>query len=251
MKIIASGNNKGGAGKTTNAIEITYGLHKRGYKVLLVDLDGQRNATIALGQKDANPTIYDALTGRTDIKETIISTTAGDLIPASANLDTLAQALTGDGREYTLKKALEPIAGDYDFIVLDLPPAINAASTNALAAADTLLIAAKAEAFHLEGVGALFQNVETIKRHCNNDLKIQGIIITQYRQALALNKAMYENAGRIAAQLGAKLYKPIRECTKVKEAQALHKSVYEYAPRCNAVKDYETLINDLLEDFKK
>ena len=248
-KILASANNKGGAGKTTNAIEITYGLHKRGYKTLLIDLDGQRNATLALGQKGKEPTIYDVLTGKADISDAIIETPAGDLIPAGTNLDILAQVLTGTGREYALKNALEPIRRKYDFIVLDMPPAINAANTAGLAAADLLLIAAKAEAFHLEGIGGLYENLETIKRHCNNDLKIQGIVITQYKSSLGLNKAMYSNAGRIAESLKTKLYNPIRECSKVKEAQAMHRSVYEYAPRCNAVKDYEQLIDDLLKDL--
>ena len=247
-QVIAIGNNKGGAGKTSTALELSYELHKRGYKTLLVDLDGQRNATIALDQKGASPTIFEVITGQAEGRESIIETNAGDLLPAGSKLDTLAQELTGNGKEYALKNILDPLRKKYDFIILDLPPAINAASTNALAAADLLLIASKAEAWHMEGIGAIYENADLVKTLCNPELKIQGIVITQYEKT-TLQKAMYSNAGKIAEQIGAKIYAPIRKCSKAAEAHALHKCCGEYAPKCNTTIDYIALVDDFLKDL--
>jgi len=247
-QVIAIGNNKGGSGKTTTALELSHEFHKRGFKTLLVDLDGQRNATIALDRKGASPTAFDVLTGQAETKESIIKTSAGDLIPAESKLDTLAQVLTGKGKEYAIRDMLEPLRSEYDYIILDLPPAINAASTNALAAADILLIASKAEAFHLEGIGTIYENADLIKKLCNHGLRILGIVITQYEKT-TLQKAMYSNAAKIAEQIGAKIYAPIRKCSKAAEAHAMHKCCGEYAPKCTTTIDYIALTDDILKDM--
>lgn len=247
-EIIALGNNKGGSGKTATALELSYELHKRGYRTLLIDLDGQRNATIALNQKGASPTIFDVLTGKAEAEESIIETSAGDLIPGESKTDTLGQVLTGTGKEYALKNILEPLRKKYDFIILDLPPAINAASTNALATADILLIAAKAEAFHMEGIGTIYENADLIKRLCNPGLSVLGIVITQYEKT-TLQKAMYSNAAKIAEQIGAKIYAPIRKCSKAAEAHAMHKCCGEYAPKSTTTADYIAMTDDILKDM--
>jgi chromosome partitioning protein len=249
--VIASGNNKGGCGKTTNTLGLAGGLIKRGFRVLTIDLDGQQDTTIALGMKGKGPTIYDVLMNGEDIRDCIVGTSAGDLVPSAGALDALPEIWKRDRREYALREALEPIKAEYDFIILDMPPATGIISINALAAADRLLIAARPEGFDMEGIGQFIRNVETVKTRCNKDLIIQGIIITQYMSNLTIHKDMYENAGAIAKALGTKLYNPIRQCTKIKEAQAVHENLYKYSPKCNAVKDYEQVIKDFLRDIER
>lgn len=248
--IICSGNNKGGCGKTTNALGIAGGLVKKGFKTLIIDLDGQQDTTIALGMKGKEPTIYDVLMNGEDIHNCIVETSAGYLVPAAGTLDALPEIWKGNGREYTLKKVLEPIKGEYDFIILDMPPATGIISINAIVAADRLLIASRPESFDMEGIGQFARNVRSVKEKCNKDLVIQGIVITQYMSNLTIHKAMYENAGAIAKALGTRLYNPIRQCAKLKEAQALHENIYTYSPRSNAVKDYDQLVNDFLKDIR-
>ena len=246
-EIIAIVNHKGGVGKTATAQAVGAGLSRKGYKTLFIDLDSQRNLTTDVGATTDSLTSMDILTGKATAEEAIQHTEGGDIIPASELLAGADTTLTGTGKEYRLKEALESIAGQYDYIVLDTPPALNVLTINALTACNSVIIPAEASKHSLEGIGQLYNTLVAVKRYTNPELKIKGILITRYRGRAILSKDMRENLEDIASQLHTKVFStPIRECIAVAEAQASQKDIYSYSSRSNAKADYEALISEII-----
>ena len=134
MKTIAIVNRRGGVGKTVTAHAVGAGLSLRGYKTLFVDLDSQCNLTYDVGGKSAPLTSMEVLSGTATAQDAIQHTQGGDIIPASPSLAVADTAIDGTGKEYRLKEALEPLAGQYDFVVIDTPPALGVLTINALTA---------------------------------------------------------------------------------------------------------------------
>ncbi len=253
MKIIAVVNRRGGVGKTATAHAIGAGLAHRGYKILFVDLDSQTNLTydLAADQLRHRYSAIDLLTGAATADKVIQHKAKWDLIPASAALATADAIITATGKEYKLKEALQPLSGLYDFCIVDTPPALNILTVNALTAAAGAIIPAQAEIHSLQGIGLLAETIEQVKRYCNKDLQIYGVVLTRYSGRAILSQDMKANLEAVAEQLGTKVYHtPIRECISLKEAQAVQQDIFTYAPRSNAAKDYTELVEELLEDLK-
>lgn len=245
-EVIAIVNRRGGAGKTVTAHAIGAGLRRKGYKVLFIDLDSQCNLTYDLGVDDAPISTYSLLTGSHNALEAIIETDQGDLLAGSPALSNADIAITGTGKEYRLKEAIEPLKPFYDFFIIDTPPALGALTVNALTAADSLIIPAQAEIHSLQGIGLLNGAIEAVRRYTNPNLKIKGILITRYNQRTILSRDMKQNLENMAAELNTKVFRrPIRENISVKEAQAMRTDIFTYAPKSNAAKDYSALIEEL------
>ena len=182
-RIIAVVNQKGGVGKTTTAVNLTAALRAVGKKVLLCDFDPQANATSGLGidKKQVKHSTYDLIISEAKVKDSIISTKFGDVLPSTA-------ALAGAGielidvpkREYSLKRALEPIKNQYDYIFIDSPPSLELLTLNALCAADSILIPVQCEYYALEGLSDLMTTLRAVKRKLNPKLEIFGVILTMY-----------------------------------------------------------------------
>ena len=244
---IAIVNRRGGVGKTVTAHAIGAGLAIRGYRTLFIDLDSQCNLTFDVGAKTAPLTSMEVLSGTATAKEAIQHTQGGDIIPASPSLAVTDTTLEGTGKEYRLKEALEPIAGEYDYIIIDTPPALGVLTVNALTACNSAIIPAQAEVHSIQGIGLLYETIRAVQKYTNPSLAIKGILITRYNGRAILSRDMKENLEATAKELGTKVFNtPIRECTAIKEAQATQSNIFTYAPKSNATTDYTALIQDIL-----
>lgn len=246
MKTIAIANRKGGVGKSTTAAALIAGLTLRGYRVLGVDLDAQRNlSSTTKGRGDK--TILGALTGEITAKEAIKTTETGDIIPASKALSGADMVITETGKEYKLKEALEPLQSHYDYCILDCPPALGILTINALVAANGVIIPAGADLYSLEGIEDLYESILPVRKYCNPQLAIIGILLTRYNARSVLSKDATELARKMADKLGTTLFNTtIREGVAVKEAQIKQDNLFTYAPKANVTKDYSAFIDEFL-----
>lgn len=244
METIAVVNRRGGVGKTATAHAIGAGLARRGYKTLFVDLDSQCNLTFDVGGKTAPLTSMEVLSGTATAQEAIQHTKGGDIIPASPSLAVADTTIDGTGKEYRLKEALAGL--DYDYIIIDTPPALGVLTVNALTASNSAIIPAQAEVHSIQGIGLLYEVVRAVQKYTNPALTIKGILLTRYNGRAILSRDMKDNLEATAKELGTKVFTtPIRECTAIKEAQATQTDIYSYAPRSNATADYTALVNEL------
>ena len=244
---IAVINQKGGGGKSTTSNAIGAGLFQRGYKVLFIDLDAQGNLSYSMKCENKPLSSLEVLTGTATAKEATLTTPQGDIIPASPALASADTIITDTGREYRLKEALEPLKEVYDYIIIDTPPALGTLTINALTACDSVIIPAQADIYSLQGIGQLNQTIQTVKRYCNSDLTIKGIVITRYSPRAVLTRDMTDLLEDTAKQLNTKVFTSrIRECIALKEAQASQTDIFTYNPRSNAGIDYKALLEEMI-----
>ena len=249
---IAISNQKGGVGKSTTCNALGAGLHRKGYKVLYVDMDAQGNLSHSMKANNKAVTSLEVLMGTATIEEAIIQTPQGDIVPASPALGSADTLIKDTGKEYRLKEAIEPVKGNYDYILLDCPPALGVLTVNALTACNNVLIPTQADTYSLQGVGQLAQTIQTVKKYCNRDLSIKGLIITRYNARAILTRDMTDLFDDTAKQLQTKLYNTkIRECIAIKEAQAKQQDIFTYSPKSNATADYTALLEEMLEEEKR
>lgn len=249
MKTIAIINQKGGVGKSTTAQNIGAGLMKRGNKVLYIDLDAQGNLSYTMG---ANTKGYNALgvlqrpeTARAEIQHTA----QGDIIASTPQLAGADTVINEIGKEYRLKKALEPLQVDYDYCIIDTPPALSILVVNALTVCEEVIIPAQADFFSLQGISQLYGTIDAVKEYCNPNLKVGGIILTRYSSRTVISREISETLEKTATGLNTRLCRTkIRECTAIKEAQAMQQSIFDYAPKSNGAEDYAALIEELLKE---
>ena len=249
MEVIAIVNRKGGVGKTATAQALGAGLIRKGCSVLYIDLDSQTNLTYGLGADAAGLSSMDVLTGEATAQEAIQHTPQGDVIAGAEALAGADAAIDGTGKEYRLKEALDGL--QYDYCIIDTPAALGTLTVNALTAADSVIIPVQAEVYSLQGIGQLSKAIEAVKKYCNHDLYIRGILITRHNGRAIISRDMQSNLEEAAQQLKTRLYStPIRECVSIKEAQAQQQDIYSYAPRSNAAKDYAAFIEEFTERKK-
>jgi len=246
IEIIAIINQKGGVGKTTTALALGAGLSLKGFKVLFIDMDAQANLTYTIGADHSGLTTIDLLTKTIKAKQIIQHTEQGDIIPASPALSGADTVITDVGKEYRLKEALEPLKGDYDYIIIDTPPALGILTVNALTACKWVVIPAQADVFSLQGIGQLHETIQAVRHYCNPGLTVRGILLTRYSPRAILSRDIADLIEQAAEQLQTKLFKAtIREGIAIKEAQASQKNLFSYAPKSNVAADYTAFIDEL------
>lgn len=182
-KIVAVANQKGGVGKTTTSVNLTCALTREGQRTLLVDLDPQGNATSAMGvdKRRVKAGTYETLIGTEIAENARLRTKYGDLLPSNKSLSgALIELVELPEREYILKKALETVRGEYDYIIIDCPPSLELLTLNGLVAADTVLVPVQCEYFALEGLSDLMGTVRLIKRRLNPSLDVEGVVLTMF-----------------------------------------------------------------------
>ena len=243
-KTISFNIQKGGVAKTTSAVITAEILQQRGYDVLLVDFDPQRNLTHGLAVDKPKRPVADVLTGKTNIKDAILRTEAGlGLLPADRSLFALQAALESNA----LAKVLAPVSGYFDYVIMDTAPALSSLSVNALVASDLVVIPAVLGDFCDLAIRDVLNTIDTVRQQ-NKKLAVAGILITMSKKRYVLDRLVAEQYQRLADSKHIRLFtSKIRQCQKVKEAQMLKTSLLEYAPRCNAALDYLNFVNELLE----
>lgn len=240
---------KGGVGKSTTAHALGVGLSRfYGKRVLLIDTDAQGNLTRTL--EAARGGAAELLTGAAILSESIQHTGGGvDIIASSPALISAEATLTGKGREYRLRRAIQGASALYDYCVIDTPPALSIITINALTAADRVIIPAQADDYSIESLDRLRETIEAVQRHSNAALRIDGILLTRYNGRTNVSRYAEEQAETAAAEMGTRLYATrIRECSAIKEAQFIREDIYTYSPRSNAARDYKSLLEEITEE---
>lgn len=251
-KCIAIINQKGGVGKSTTAEALVAGLTLKGYKCLAIDLDAQGNLSYTSGASTDGATALGVLTGEVKIEGAIQHLPSGDIIAANKALAGADAFIKDTGKEYKLKEALENIAGEYQYIIIDTPPALGILTVNALTACDSVIIPAQADIYSLQGIEQLAETMKPVKKYCNPNLSIEGILLTRYSPRSVLSREVAELAEQLANKLGTKLFKTtIREAVAVKEAQISQQSLFDYAPKAKVTEDYRAFIKELLGKERK
>lgn len=249
MEKIAIINQKGGVGKSTTAAAVGAGLSLKGHRVLFIDLDAQGNLSYTLEAATNGNTIIDVLQGAVSPEEAVQHTAQADIIAGSPSLAGADTVITATGKEYRLREALEKISGNYDYCIIDTPPALGILTINALTACNGAIIPAQADIYSLQGISQLYNTIETVKKYCNPVLKINGIVLTRFSSRAIISREVAEMIDQTAAQFQTKLYNTkIRECTAIKEAQAMQQNIFDYAPKSNAAADYTELVNEILRE---
>lgn len=251
-KIIAIANQKGGVGKTTTSINLSAGLAYLSKKVLLVDFDPQGNATQGIGHDVSldDLTVYDALLGGTDVKECIKSLKKPplDILPANIALAgaDLEIAKIAKDREQLLKTVLDKIKDDYDYIIIDCPPSLGLLNTNALTAADSVIIPVQCEYYALEGVTQLLQTIRLVQKLFNPYLKIEGVLLTMYDARTNLSS---EVTSEVRKHFKEKTYRTyIPRNIKLSESPSVGKSIFDYDMACEGSRAYIALTKELIDN---
>lgn len=248
-RIVAIANQKGGVGKTTTTINLGTALAAVHRKVLLIDLDPQANATTGLGldlENDA-ATSYGVLLGDVSSSAAVVPTSIPNLsiIPTTVNLAGAESELVDQPRrEFRLRNALQQLLGEYDYILIDCPPALGLLTVNALVAADKVLVPLQCEYYALEGVSHLIRTVERVKNNFNEKLDIQGIVLTMYDRRNNLSEMV---ADEVYRHFGAKVYDTvIPRNVRVSEAPSHGKPVLLYDVNCAGAQAYIHLASEVL-----
>ncbi|MGD2141295.1 MAG: AAA family ATPase [Burkholderiales bacterium] len=210
-RILAVANQKGGVGKTTTSINLAASLSGAGKRVLLVDLDPQGNATMGSGvdKRSSRATVYEVLLGERDIRSARIHCKQGgfDLVPANQELAGAEVELVGmEHREVRLKQALAEIEAEYDYILVDCPPALNLLTVNGLTAAQAVMIPMQCEYYALEGLSDLVQTIKKVRAHLNPGLEIEGLLRTMYDPRNSLSQQVSD---QLQKHFGDKVYRTI------------------------------------------
>ena len=245
-KIVAIVNQKGGVGKTTTCVNLTAALKLAGKRVLLCDFGPQANATSGMGvDKSVSNGVYDVLINGTDVRRAIVTTPYGDVLPSSKALAGAGiEMIAMDDRQFLLKKALDQVRGDYDYILIDCPPSLELLTLNGLCAADTLLVPLQGEYFALEGLSDLMNTVRIVKRNMNPRLDIEGVLLTMFdgRTNLAIQVAQEVKRffpGKVYATV-------IPRNVRLSEAPSHGKPITAYDRGCRGAEAYTQLAQEFL-----
>ena len=249
-KIISFANQKGGVGKTTSCVNVAASLGVLGYKVLVVDLDPQGNTTSGVGvpKKGLNGTTKDLLSGEMAARDIIIETPFKNLsvVPTNTSLaGTEFDLYEFDENEYRMKKALDTIKDDFDFILIDCPPSLGLLTINAFAASDGVIVPMQCEFYALEGLSQLENTIKRIKRLYNPALDVIGILITMYNGRLLLTMQVISE---LKKHYGDKVFETkIPRNIKLTEAPGFGKPVYYHDKSSKGAAEYLAVSKEIVD----
>lgn len=230
-KIIAVANQKGGVGKTTTAVNLAAALGDMGKRVLLADTDPQGNTTSGVGvdRRGCKVSAYEVMIGGAKAQDALVKTEFKNLTLLPSHIDLAAAELelaAVENRESVLKDALSPIRGEYDYIIIDCPPSLGLITTNALTAADTILIPIQCEYYALEGLSQLMATIRQVKRMYNPAIEVEGVLLTMYDGRLNLTTQV---VAEVKKYFAGKVYRTtIPRNVRLSEAPSYGLPVYYY-----------------------
>ncbi|MDD7114967.1 MAG: AAA family ATPase [Lachnospiraceae bacterium] len=252
-RMIAIANQKGGVGKTTTSINLSACLAEQGKKVLLVDMDSQGNTTSGLGleKNDLDNTIYEVLRDEISINDAIIEIKDCfenlSLIPANRNLaGAEIELITAENMQFILKEKLAPIRDQYDYIILDCPPALGMLTVNAMTASDSVLVPIQCEFYALDGLSQLIYTIELIQKNLNPDLYIEGVVFTMFDARTNLSLQVVEN---VKDNLSQNIYKTIiPRNVRLAEAPSHGLPINLYDKKSSGAEAYKLLAEEVINN---
>lgn len=251
-KIIGVANQKGGVGKTTTAVNLAAALGVLEKKVLLIDADPQANATSGLGIEEVNFSTYNLLEHSADVSDCIQATSSPNLDLIPSHIDLVAaeiELVDRDKREYMLKKALEPVKNEYDYIIIDCAPSLGLITVNALTAADSVIIPIQCEYFALEGLGKLLNTIKNVQKIHNYDLDIEGLLLTMFDSRLRLSNQVVEEVNTHFPEMVFETV--ISRNVRLSEAPSFGESILKYDAECKGAVQYIQLAEEVLVKNEK